>query len=47
MRIIAKIEAWLWAAGEDWDAKAALEKNIIAMAGILVAILACMQLYFG
>ncbi|MGH6811313.1 MAG: hypothetical protein ACREDM_02900 [Methylocella sp.] len=43
MKVITKIESWLWEIGADWDAKRALEKIIIAMIWILMAILAVMQ----
>jgi hypothetical protein len=38
------IEGWLWSIGEDWGAKPALEKNIIALIWICMAFLAVMQL---
>jgi hypothetical protein len=44
MKIIAGIEAWLWSIGWDWDAKPVREKNVIALIGISLAVLAVMQL---
>ena len=44
MKIIASIETWLWGIGLDWDAKPALEKNIIALIGMLLAFLGVLQL---
>ncbi|MGH6834930.1 MAG: hypothetical protein ACREC9_05100 [Methylocella sp.] len=43
MKFIDKIEAWLWAIGEEWGAKPAREKSIIALIGVLMASLAVMQ----
>ena len=47
MKIIEKVEAWGIAIGEEWDAKPAREKNIIALIGTLLAFLGALQLALG